>query len=464
MGNYIKLLSKFSVYKNAGKFMSKCVAGNRKLFQTAGLAVGAGILYKNYSDAECEEQKALCQELNRVRSQLKDLKPSSAHTQPLETHTDLRTEDEKRAFETVLKFLDNDDKSRLNNLLNKGVLLKKDSNNETSVLENLYAIAVSPRAEGLDAKDILKSTIKILDYPYNISQKFGDIPAEYGVNNYSQNSVTCAAASIEFDLADKYQAEFARFVNELTSPKLSVEKVGAYDVNMLKSMKVPYKILENGLVEVSLKPDKNALLRAQVQTKHQDGLERSAVDVLLQSTFMNLGKSQTYDSLFGCAGNDNRGLLSHEVDFVETIVKQKNTNSMFYQIVDNNNVVVGREFSTEQIKDQILSSLAQGKNVIAGITFFEEDREMPDASFAANSIAGGHEITIVGCRKFQDGRIFFLIQDSDDEVLEPVELPEDFLLPRLNHAFVTYDAAYNSLKEKEEMLVSKIKPRFMAKM
>ncbi len=50
MGNYIKLLSKFSVYKNAGKFMSKCVAGNRKLFQTAGLAVGAGILYKNYSD------------------------------------------------------------------------------------------------------------------------------------------------------------------------------------------------------------------------------------------------------------------------------------------------------------------------------------------------------------------------------------------------------------------------------
>ena len=229
-------------------------------------------------------------------------------------------------------------------------------------------------------------------------------------------------------------------------------------------MKVPYKILENGLVEVSLKPDKNALLRAQVQTKHQDGLERSAVDVMLQSTFMNLGKSQAYDSLLDSAGNDNSGLISHEVDFVETIVKQKNTNSMFYQIVDSNNVVVGSEFSTEQIKEQILSSLAQDRNVIAGITYFEKDREVQNTSFEANSIAGGHEITIVGSRKSQDGRIFFTIQDSDDEVLEPVELPEEFLLPRLHHAFVTYDAAYNSLKEKEEMLETKIKPRFMAKM
>lgn len=464
MGNYIKLLSKLAAYKNVGKFLPKFTVKNKKLIPAIGLTTGAGVLYKNYSDAECEEQKALCQELNRVRSQLKDLKPSSAHTQPLETHTDLRTEDEKRAFETVLKFLDNDDKTRLNNLLNKGILLKNDSNNETSVLDNLYTIAVSPRAEGLDAKNILKSTIKILDYPYNISQKFGDIPAEYGVNNYSQNSCTCAASSIEFDLADKYQAEFVRFVNDLTSPKLSVEKVGAYDVNMLKSMKVPYKILENGLVEVSLKPDKNALLRAQVQTKHQDGLERSAVDVMLQSTFMNLGKSQAYDSLLDRAGNENSGLRSHEVDFVETIVKQKNTNSMFYQIVDSNNVVVGSEFSTEQIKEQILSSLAQDRNVIAGITYFEKDREVQNTSFEANSIAGGHEITIVGSRKSQDGRIFFTIQDSDDEVLEPVELPEEFLLPRLNHAFVTYDAAYNSLKEKEEMLEAKIKPRFMAKM
>lgn len=464
MGNYIKLLSKLAAYKNVGKFLPKFTVNNKKLIPAIWLTTGAGVLYKNYSDAECEEQKALCQELNRVRSQLKDLKPSLAHTQPLEIHTDLRTEDEKRTFETVLKFLDDDDKTRLNNLLNKGVLLKNDSNNETSVLDNLYAIAVSPRAEGLDAKNILKSTIKILDYPYNISQKFGDIPAEYGVNNYSQNSCTCAASSIEFDLADKYQAEFVRFVNDLTSPKLSVEKVGAYDVNMLKSMKVPYKILENGLVEVSLKPDKNALLRAQVQTKHQDGLERSAVDVMLQSTFMNLGKSQAYDSLLDSAGNDNSGLISHEVDFVETIVKQKNTNSMFYQIVDSNNVVVGSEFSTEQIKEQILSSLAQDRNVIAGITYFEKDREVQNTSFEANSIAGGHEITIVGSRKSQDGRIFFTIQDSDDEVLEPVELPEEFLLPRLHHAFVTYDAAYNSLKEKEEMLETKIKPRFMAKM
>ena len=147
---------------------------------------------------------------------------------------------------------------------------------------------------------------------------------------------------------------------------------------------------------------------------------------------------------------------------VENIVKEKNVNPIFYHKIDDKNCLCGSEFSTEQIKEQILGSLEQGENVIAGMVFVESDRIIPNASVSGNSIAGGHEIVIVGYKTDYDGRIVFKVQDSDDSFNGNWECPEEYLLPRLNHAFVTYDVAYNLLKEKEEMLESKIGTYFSA--
>ena len=63
-------------------------------------------------------------------------------------------------------------------------------------------------------------------------------------------------------------------------------------------------------------PDKNAIVRARIQTTNRDPNERSALDVLMQSTFMQVGSQQTYDTLSdkrqGKFNNNDKGLIEFE--------------------------------------------------------------------------------------------------------------------------------------------------------
>lgn len=399
--------------------------------------------------------------------------------------TKLASKEEQQYFNTVSNELSAEEKKLLNGLLKSGILLKNNSDNKSSVLDNLYQIATTPRAEGLDKKVILKNVITTLAFPYSINQKLGDIPPEYkaktlgsllenkelGLNTLQEadskfkdlHSSTCPTACVEFNLASKHQAEFARFANDLTSPKLSTDKIVdfrnlsknlAEAVRLLNMFNTSFEIIDANRAKVTLKPDKDALLRAQIQTKHQDGLERNATDVLIQSTLMNLGSQQTYNSLIdergGEIATENTGLIEFEKTFVESIAENKSTTSMLYQQVDDNMVVTGYECDFATTKQQILDTLKRDENVIIGITYFEKDKEQPDPRRSLDAIAGGHEITIIGARTDKKGETIFICQDSDDEVNMPIEYPESWLLPRLHHAGLPEDIAERTMPEMKE--------------
>lgn len=399
--------------------------------------------------------------------------------------TKLASKEEQQYFNTVSKDLSAEDKKLLNGLLKSGILLKNNSDNKSTVLDNLYQIATTPRAEGLDKNVILKNVITTLANPYTVNQTLGDIPNEYkakvlgsllenkelGLNTLQEadakfndlHSSTCPTACVEFNLASKQQAEFARFANDLTSPKLSTEKIVdlrnlsknlAESVRLLNMFNTSFEIIDANRAKVRLKPDKDALLRAQIQTKHQDGIERNATDVLIQSTLMNLGSQETYNSLIdergGEIATENTGLIEFEKTFIESVVQNKSTTSMLYQQVDDNMVVTGYECDFATTKGQILDTLKRGENVIIGITYFEKDKEQPDPRRSLDAIAGGHEITIIGARTDKTGETIFICQDSDDEVNMPIEYPESWLLPRLHHAGLPEDIAERTMPEMKE--------------
>ena len=399
--------------------------------------------------------------------------------------TKLASKEEKEYFNTVSSAISGEDKKLLNGLLKSGILLKNNSDDKSTVLDNLYKIATTERAEGLDKTVILKNVIRTLAFPYSINQKLGDIPPEYkakvlgsllenkelGLNTLQEadakfndlHSSTCPTACVEFNLASKHQAEFARFANDLTSPTLSTEKIVdlrnlsknlGEAVRLLNMFNTNFEVIDANKVKITLKPDKDALLRAQIQTKHQDGMERNATDVLIQSTLMNLGSQQTYNSLIderkGDIATENTGLIEFEKTFIESVAENKSTTSMLYQQVDDNLVVTGYECDFATTKQQILDTLKRDQNVIIGITFFEKDKEQPDPNRPADAIAGGHEITIVGARTDKNGETIFICQDSDDEVNMPIEYPESWLLPRLHHAGLPEDIAERTMPDTKE--------------
>ena len=147
--------------------------------------------------------------------------------------TELSSKDEQNKYNELTKLLDKDSKKQLNTLLKTGALLNSASNDNSTTLDNLYKIATTPRAQGLNNVVILKDTIASIADPHVITQQFGNIPQQYkaqvaalenGQDVNVEHSGTCVSASIEFNLADKHPAEFARFAEGLSSPSMSVKK------------------------------------------------------------------------------------------------------------------------------------------------------------------------------------------------------------------------------------------------
>jgi hypothetical protein len=136
--------------------------------------------------------------------------------------TSLSTKEEKEEYKTLTKHLDKEGKKLLNVVLKNGTLLKNDSNDKSTTLENLYKMVSTPRAQGMDADVLLKHTLKTIADPFTITQRFGDIPEEYKpevigkITNNTKNLIErkladyeledmfsgcCVAASEEFNLA-----------------------------------------------------------------------------------------------------------------------------------------------------------------------------------------------------------------------------------------------------------------------
>lgn len=372
--------------------------------------------------------------------------------------TELFSDDEKKKYTELLKIVDKNSKRQLELLLKNGVLLNADSNDRSTVLDNLYKIATTPRAEGLDAQGLLKDTISTISYPFLVTQQFGDIPEAYRARAIAANTAgktnlldryisykdidvehsgTCVAASIEFNLAEKMPAEFARFAEGLSSADMSVKKEIKLNnladnpldaIWLLNAFEIPFEASSFDSALLTFAPDKNAILRAQIQTTNSDPLERSPLDVLMQSTFMQVGSQQSYNSLTdkrkGKFNQNDKGLIEFEKTFTESVVEDKNKLSVTYQTVDENARLVGYETDFGTMKRHLLTALDMGENVIIGYTQVDQN----------NIIINGHEITLVGYRRDTDGKLIFICNDTDDNISKPVEYSEDYLLPKIHHA------------------------------
>lgn len=371
--------------------------------------------------------------------------------------TQLTSKEEQEKFIQVASCLDKKERKNLELLLKSGILLNTNSNDKSSTLDNLYKIISTPRTDGLTPKNILAETINTIANPFVITQNFGDVPKQY-VKEITQkaqpnpktpndqinentinvkNSSDCVSASIEFNLAKQMPAEFARFAEGLTSTKMSVDKTinlknltdNTLDsVYLLNTFEIPYQMNDFDKATLTLSPDKNAIIRAQIQDTNKDYLERSVIDVLMQSTFMNVGSQGSYDSLTDIRGGkfnvDNKGLIEFEKTFTESIVQDKNKMSVTYQILDENARLTGYTTDFETIKKNIMDSLSIGENVIIGYTEVDETKQ----------VINGHEITIIGAVKDKSGELIFICNDTDDNNPNPIAYPAKTLIPKIHHA------------------------------
>lgn len=364
---------------------------------------------------------------------------------------------QKQKLSLVNSKLDKQTKKILSNLESNGILFDKSSNDGTSVLDNLYKIASEERLTGLNSTQIITETINALNNPYIITQKFGDIPTSVE-NEVSEQtgekipdrarnvvSSSCVVASMEFNLASRKPAEFARFVAGLTGKDYSVEKnlkmsdmSGSFLSSMwdLRKFNTESKIENWDNFNIIIRPDRNAIVRARVQSSYKDPGERSCIDVLIQSALLNLGSQNTYNSItderaITDFNNDKNGLTDYEKNFVEQIVFETPKLSVVYQNIDpETGKLVGYNCKPEETKQHILKSLELGNNVIIGYTHLDED----------NVVNGGHEITIVGYTQEADGSGYFVCNDTDDDIDAPVKIKEEKLLPLIHHAGISYAA------------------------
>ena len=366
--------------------------------------------------------------------------------------TSLSGRDEHAKFNEVSSLVDKRVRKDLQEILKTGKLLSTNSNDNSTTLDNLYKIATTKRVEGLDKKNILEETIKTIKHPFKITQKFGDIPShlqgqvineelksgkQISAMDLDVKSSTCPAASIEFNLAHKMPAEFARMAEGLTSENISVsKKINVNDLSqglvntlwMLNEFGTEYKMDDWNTLRVNLKPDRNAIIRARIQNTYKDADERSMLDVLMQSTFMNIGAQNTYDSLVDKRipkyNDDDSGLIDIEKNFAEELATGKGKVCVTYQKIDDNGKLVGYECEHDETLAHIQNTLNQGDNVIIGYTYCDKD----------NNVIGGHEITIIGIESDKKGNKYFVCNDTDDGISEPITYPVLELLPKIHHA------------------------------
>ncbi|MBR5304048.1 MAG: hypothetical protein IKU37_04405 [Candidatus Gastranaerophilales bacterium] len=418
---------------------------------------------------------------------------------PINNNLQVRTalsDIEKKKYLYLLDCLKNVQKSpnspdlapfgQLDLLLRNGKLLSKSNHDNSTTLDNLYLMATTERAQGLDKISLLTSTLDLLCNPRFATQTFGDIPDDIKsqalnklpsdnpvkFNPESLNVITsgtCAAASIEVNMADKYPAEFTRWINGLSSKDMNV----ALNVNLKSICKNPLEALEiikllkanknsGDLNQAKIKVDLDAgaVVRAHTQTKHWNEGERSVVDVLIQSAIMKLGSQNTYDSLTDTrAGDFNsnpQGLIELEKTFVESLIKNKEITSLVYHKIDDEQNLIGYNCSLDKISKHITDTIDSGDDVILGYVLTNETAGItthkkynPDVDGAANKVINGHEITVVDYYKDEQGKIIFVCVDTDDNSPDLVQYSADWLLPKIHHA--GYPAHLVRADEKEIM-------------
>lgn len=372
--------------------------------------------------------------------------------------TTLNNDVVKQKYAEVSSILEPETKVLLSGLLKSGILLNNNSNDGSSVLDNLYKMATEPKIRGLNHKTLTKEAIETIATPGKITQTFGDIPdsvvravfrhPELGVRTVEEMDINeysncCVAASIEYNMAAKKPAEFMRMAADLTSENYStVKNLKLSDIAenkedalwLLDTFKLPYKTDNDGNVQVIIAPDRNAIIRARVQTSYKDEGERTPIDVLMQSALMNVGSQQTYNSLndtrIGLFSSSNAGLTELEKTFTEEVFEGNPKTPVIYQAIGDDGKVEARACDYQTMAKQLINAVDMGQNVIMGYVSFNE----------TGQVIGGHEITLTGYGESPTGDLVFICNDTQDNQEEPIYVLAENLLPRLHHAGLPQEA------------------------
>ncbi len=371
---------------------------------------------------------------------------------------------ENEQYQELIRALPHKNAIELENLRSNGILNNRKSNDKSSTFDNLYKIYKTQRAEGFNNIEVLTQTISHLNNPYLISQK-----SDNSVTNYLEavfspqtpflgkdNSSTCTAACIEFDLASQEPAEFTRFVEGLTSPELKVEKTIDLDNLADKTLDAIWLLntfdtehTESGFnkAKITLRPDEMVLLKIRLNNKTPKAItQRNNIDTVLQSTFMNLGSQQSYNSLTdkrdGKFNVTERGLIEFEKTFVESIVRNKNIISVNYQKINEHGQIADYETDFETIKQQLLDTLSLKENIILGVT-----------NRTLSGKLKGHEIVLTGARTNLDGKTDFLCYNSDIDNKTPVTYPEEYIIPRIHHAGLPREVVLKNMVFKDGWII-----------
>ncbi|MBY0405275.1 MAG: hypothetical protein K2X66_15355, partial [Cyanobacteria bacterium] len=220
-------------------------------------------------------------------------------------------------------------------LLKSGVLTDNFADDNHTTIYHLYSILKTPRARGVSAENVLNETVRILNKPYQITQKFPSL-SENSIkqilqvrNNPSLNragepappkpltrsdlnvtySSDCVPSSVMFYMADKNPSELARHLSELTSPmEAFYEKVKLSEIcpdkpseaiDVLKYYDIPFvKTSEDELIVRVDLPVAGKLRMINDSTKKGAHGARSGIETAYQSALAYL-PTRSYDPATG---------------------------------------------------------------------------------------------------------------------------------------------------------------------
>ena len=97
--------------------------------------------------------------MENTRKTSQNFKGVSDGAANISVRTSLSTKQEKAEYNYLTKHLDKNGKKTLNMLLKSGILLRNDSNDGSTTLNNLYKMVSTPRAEGMSPELLLRHTI-----------------------------------------------------------------------------------------------------------------------------------------------------------------------------------------------------------------------------------------------------------------------------------------------------------------
>ncbi len=383
---------------------------------------------------------------------------------------------EKILYAKIHNFLSEDMQDKLYKCLNSGKLLNSESNDNSTVLDNLYKIISIPRTSEVDSKIILNECINIIDNPLIVTQYMEDIPKKYmdeaaeyvygdeekcrqerkeiaKYSNYMRELIlysgeeklnkeqeikriknvienteggTCVAASIEFVFASKYPAEFIRIIEGLTSKNKSVKKVvDCKRANLVDDeisiFATPYNN-KNGKKEFILRTDGGAYVLAKIQKECQNEYERTSIDILFQSLVFQIASQGTYNSITDTHSslfNKEGGLNSTEKEYALKILTGRDVKGKLYR--NYNNKKLCKNADNKIIEKDIEKELKKGKLIMISI----------NCSNDKNILTDGHEITIISKQKKSDGKEYYVCKDSDELESTPLYVEKDILLDQI---------------------------------